>query len=256
MKKIKPANLDNVKKANTDSRYLYQDVKSYFESLEKAKLIKKATYSIVYHPMLLLSKSYNVKVGEESYKHMTLKTDHIILLSYLMGYVKDSRGSETFWGSNNTIASDLGVCDRTVQRWLRELEKIGFVKTIIQNKSERYIYVNFSKILTEIYKCINDEFDDEMLEKACELTTLCCIKKGVLESTRLEIHSQTLYNKYLHDVIKNDIPDTIKYLFETSCSMLEIKMEQLEDYYNAAKARYIELVNRKNPISKKDEIKL
>lgn len=254
MKKIKESNLEIIKKANTDLRYSYQDVKSYFESMEKNKYIKKATYSIVYHPMLLLSKSYNVKNGAISYKHITLKTDHIILLSYLMGYVKDSSGYETFWGSNKTIASDLGVCDRTVQRWLRELESIGFIKKIIENHSERYIYINFTKILTELYKCIDDEFDEELIEKACQLTALCFVKAGHLESTKLTYYSQLLYNNYICKVAEIEIEDTIKHLFTVLCSVLKIEWEQMEAMYKAAKSRYIEIVNQKYKLTAKNEI--
>ena len=254
MKRIKSTNIENIKKVNTDLRYAYQDMKSYFETLEKSKLINKATYSILYHPMLLLSKTYNVKIGVTSCKHITLKTDHIILLSYLMGYIKDSSGSETFWGSNKTVATDLGVSDRTIQRWLRELEKTGFIKTVIDNNSERYIYVNFSKILSEIYKCINNDFDDELIEKACKLTTLCFIQKGHLETTCLNSYTQTLYKKYLCESAKNEITDAIKYLFGILCSMLSVEWSQMEEMYKAAKSRYIELVNQKHPLSKNDEI--
>ena len=254
MQKIKITNVENIKKLNTDLRYSYQDAKSYFESLEKRKFIKKATYSIVYHPMLLLSKTYNVKIGATGYKHITLKTDHIILLSYLMGYVKDSSGSETFWGSNKTIASDLGVSDRTVQRWLRELEGVDFIKKIIENNSERYIYINFTKILTEIYKCIDDDFDEELTEKACKLTCLCFTKAGYLETTKATYYEQLLYNNYICKLAEKEIIDIMKYLFETLCSLLKVEWEQMEEMYKAAKSRYIAITNQKYPLTKENEV--
>lgn len=63
----------------------------------------------------------------KSYKYINLTYGHIILLSYLMGYIKDVSASESFWGSNNTLASDIGVSSRTIQRWLKDLEDTGFI---------------------------------------------------------------------------------------------------------------------------------
>ena len=171
-----------------------------------------------------------------------------------MGYVKDSSGSQTFWGSNKTIASDLGVSDRTVQRWLRELESTDFIKKIIENNSERYIYINFTKILTEIYKCIDDDFDEELIEKACKLTALCFAKAGYLETTKLTHYEQLLYNNFICKVVEKEITDIIKYLFEILCQLLNVTWEQMEEMYKAAKARYIAIVNQKYPLTKKNEI--
>ena len=63
----------------------------------------------------------------KSYKYINLTYGHIILLSYLMGYIKDVSASESFWGSNNTLASDIGVSSRTIKRCFKYLQYTVFI---------------------------------------------------------------------------------------------------------------------------------
>ena len=86
--------------------YDYVDIKLYLDKLKEENYIKKNTFSILYHQMFNLIKTYVSQ--SKSYKYINLTYGHIILLSYLMGYIKDVSASESFWGSNNTLASDIG----------------------------------------------------------------------------------------------------------------------------------------------------
>ena len=122
----------------------------YFKNFAKQKLIKKATYSVLYHPMLKLARTYTLEI-DGSVKDIKITSDHIFLLCYLMGYVQDKCGADSYYGSNNTLSNDLGVSVRTIQRRLKALSDVGFIKTSIDDSSYRNIYINFEKIMMEIY---------------------------------------------------------------------------------------------------------
>ena len=65
--------------------YDYVDLKEYFENLCDQKYIKKNTFSILYHQMFNLINTYTFK--DKGYKYINLSYGHIILLSYIMGFI-------------------------------------------------------------------------------------------------------------------------------------------------------------------------
>ena len=91
-----------MKKLKTNSEVLedyeciaYRDMGEYFKNFAKQKLIKKATYSVLYHPMLKLSRTYTLEI-DGSVKDIKITSDHIFLLCYLMGYVQDKCGADSY----------------------------------------------------------------------------------------------------------------------------------------------------------------
>ena len=68
----------------------------YFKGLSKQKLISKATYSILYHPMLKLTKTYTLEI-DGSVKDIKITSDHVFLLCYLMGYVQDKSSAKSMY---------------------------------------------------------------------------------------------------------------------------------------------------------------
>lgn len=246
MKRIKTTKVEKDKVLTDDWRFAYQDVKSFFDAMAKRKLLKKATFSVVYHPLLLLAQTYNVKIGRCSSTHITLNADHILLLSYLMGYVKDGCGSESFWGSNKTIATDLGVCSRTIQRRLKDLEIVGFIETTLEHNCERHVYINFTNILTEVYEKADDKFDRDDTMRACGLAVVRFAENNWLEVAKGQQYIQLLYNRCLLKLAKENISDMMRYVFEELCSLQDIEWKIVEEEYKSAKQRYIEIVNEKN----------
>lgn len=219
--------------------YDYVDIKLYLDKLKEEKYIKKNTFSILYHQMFNLIKTYVSQ--NKSYKYINLTYGHIILLSYLMGYIKDVSASESFWGSNNTLASDIGVSSRTIQRWLKDLEDTGFIKIVIERNTDRYIYVNFGNIISQINRAVGIEINSTKVEKACKLVVEAFIRENHLERDK-----QDYYIKYLIEqceiqyCISNDI--NIKYLFEILAEKLDLEWKDIEGFYKPVNHFYIERI--------------
>lgn len=206
--------------------------------MEKRKLIKKATYSILYHPLLPLAKTYNVK-ADGRYQHITLKSDHIILLAYFLGYITEKLGSEYFWGANATIAKDLGVSERTVQRRLSKLKTVGFVEVDIEAKNERSIYVNYTLILSEILKMTDPNFDPKLVSEACAFVARFFISENWVEGFKLSETSLRLFNQYLEICAQKEIPDTFDFVFDTMLQFAKLDPEAYSEKRLELRREYI-----------------
>ena len=225
-----------------DERYSYQDMSDYFTNLSKQKLIKKSTYSVLYHPMLMLAKKYTI-AGKESLEVITLNADHIFLLCYLMGYIRDTEGSHSYFGSNATFSKDLGVTVRTIQRRLKELSDVGFIVSVIDNYSERNIYINYEKIFAEITKVIDPKFNSYENILLCHSVVENFILRNFLEKTKLKEYTMYLRLQYLLEISKKNISDSLKFLYETLAMKLGIDFEMIRYDYEKAKMEYIRKIN-------------
>lgn len=239
MKKIKAP--EKTKRFIPNRQYAYQNLSSFFKDMEKRKLISKATYSILYHPLLLLSKTYNVRLGD-SWQHITLNSDHIVLLAYIMGYITDKLGSEYFWGANSTIAKDLGVCVRTIQRRLKVLKDVGFIETDIEDCNARCIYVNFMRIKAEILSVTDAGYQPNLLVNSCKFFVQYFVKENWVEHYRQSEYAQQLLDEYLSAAGKAEIPDMFDFLFEKTVEILGIRPEEYAEKRMPLRQEYIKSI--------------
>lgn len=217
----------------------------YFKNLSKQKLIKKATYSMLYHPMLQLTKTYTVEVDGKA-TNVKISSDHIFLLCYLMGYVQDKLGSHSYYGSNNTLSNDLGVSVRTIQRRLKALVDVGFIKTCVDDLSYRNIYINFEKIMLEISRVIKPECDFELVFRFCYGTAVCFASKNLLEKAQICTYTSYLRMQYLLEISRSPVNEPIRFLFTKLSECLELDFALVEDECEKARTAYIKKVNEKN----------
>lgn len=236
MKNIKV--IEKSSKFIPDERYSYRNLQDCFKGMEKRKLISKATYSILHHPLLSLAKTYNIK-ADGRYQHITLNSDHIIMLAYIMGYITDKLGSEYFWGSNQTIAKDLGISTRTVQRRLHTLKDIGFIEVDIEAKYERSVYVNYTIILSEILKTADTHFDPKLVSEACAFVAQFFIKENWVEGFKLNETSLKLFNHYLEKAATKEIPDTFDFIFDTMLQFAKLDPDAYSDKRLELRREYI-----------------
>lgn len=223
--------------------YNYVNLKEYFDNLQNEKYIKKNTFSILYHQMFNLINTYTVK--DKGYKFLNLSYGHIILLSYIMGFINEACAGESFWGSNATLANDIGVSTRTIQRWLKDLENTGFIKTVIEHNTDRYIYVNFGKIISQINKSVGIEINNIKVEKACKLVVETFIQYNYLERDKQEYYTSYLIEQCnIQYCINNEID--IKYLFFLMIEKLDLEWEDVESYYKSVNHFYIEKIANAN----------
>ncbi len=223
----------------------YRDMGDYFKNLSKRKAIKKATYSVLYHPMLMLSKAYTI-TEDRDIINIKITADHIFLLCYLMGYIQDKCGADSYYGSNQTLSSDLGTSVRTVQRRLKDLADVGFIKTCIDDSSYRNIYINFEKIMLEISKIINPTCDFNLIFDYCHATALCFSYLNLLEKNHVENYASYLRMQYLLELSKNPITEPIRFIFKTLSENLKIDYSLVEAKCEAAREAYIKSVNAKS----------
>lgn len=216
----------------------------YFKGLSKQKLINKATYSILYHPMLKLSKTYTLEI-DGNMKDIKITSDHIFLLCYLMGYVQDKCGADSYYGSNSTLSNDLGVSVRTIQRRLKELADVGFVKTCVDDSSYRIIYINFEKIMLEISKTLNIKYDFETVFRFCHDTVMCFVNSNLLEKTQILEYTSYLRMQYLLEISKNPVKEPIRFLFTTLANCLKLDFALVKDDCENARSLYIKSINEK-----------
>ena len=217
-----------------DERYCFRDMNKIFKTFEKKKLIEKATFTIVYHPMLLLAKEYGKVI---------LKAEHIVLLCYLMGYIKNGIDSESFWGSNNTIAKDLKVSTRTIQRRLKELESADMIRTIIDNYCERHIYVNFQKIWLEIVTMTLKKYDTGAVAYGARLTVEYFVRKNLLERRQSMLYLDALLQEFVQQLGEEETNDVMKFFFKHMISALELKWNDFEKDFPSVKQQYIAKAN-------------
>lgn len=242
MKRIVNRKAPNKFDASMYPDYQYMDLKTYFDNLQSKDYIKKNSYSIIYHAMFnLIGTHISVIKG---YRNINISYGHVILLSYIMGFVKEASGFDSFFGSNATLANDLGVDSRTIQRWLRSLEDVGFIKVIIQFNTERRIYVNFVNIINSINRSLGIKIDDKKVEQACGIVTQAFIQKNFLEQDKFEYYRDYLIGQCnIRYCLKNEID--IKYLFSLMIDELDLKWNDLEEYYKLVNYHYIEMVANK-----------
>ena len=192
--------------------------------------------------MLMLAKKYTI-AGKESLEVITLNADHIFLLCYLMGYIRDTEGSHSYFGSNATLSKDLGVTVRTIQRRLKELSDVGFIVSVIDNYSERNIYINYEKIFAEITKVIDPKFNSYENILLCHSVVENFILRNFLEKTKLKEYTMYLRLQYLLEISKKNISDSLKFLYETLAMKLGIDFEMIRYDYEKAKMEYIRKIN-------------
>ena len=197
---------------------------------------------MLYHPMLMLAKKYTI-TGKESLEVITLNADHIFLLCYLMGYIRDTEGSHSYFGSNATLSKDLGVTVRTIQRRLKELSDVGFIVSVIDNYSERNIYINYEKIFAEITKVIDPKFNSYENILLCRSVVESFILRNFLEKTKLKEYTMYLRIQYLIEISKKKIADPLRFLYETLAVKLGIDFEMIRYDYEKAKMEYIRKIN-------------
>lgn len=217
-----------------DERYAFRDMNKVFKVFESKKLIPKATFTIVYHPLLFLAKEYG---------KVTLKAEHIILLSYLIGYIKAGPGSECFWGSNSTIAKDLKVSVRTIQRRLKDLEDADLIRTTINNYCERQVYVNFQKIWFEIAAMTLKNRDMGAVEFGARLTTECFVQKNLLERWQFGKYVNELLWEFIQHLGEEETDDVMKFFFDHMISALGLRWYEVERDFLATKQHYIAKAN-------------
>lgn len=216
----------------------------YFKNFSKQKLIKKATYSVLYHPMLKLSKTYTVEVEGKS-ANVKISSDHIFLLCYLMGYVQDKCGAHSYYGSNATLSKDLGVSVRTIQRRLKALADVGFIKTCVDDSSYRNIYINFEKIMLEISRALKPECDFETVFRFCHGTVLCFVSRNLLEKAQILEYTSYLRMQYLLEISRNPVKEPIRFLFTTLAECLKLDFALVKDDCEKARSSYIKTMNEK-----------
>lgn len=241
MKKLKVEN----KKFNLKlhSEYNYIDISLYLDDLKEQKYIKKNTYSIIYHAMLKLVGTH-ISIAK-GYRHININYGHIILLSYIMGFINGHCGSESFFGSNSTLANDIGVTSRTIQRWLRDLEDTGFIKTTLEFNTDRRIYVNFGIIVNKINKAVGIQIDNDKLEKACGLVAEAFVRFNLLERSKIEQYRNFLIQQCnIMYCIEEEI--NIKYLFSLMIDELDLKWKDVEAFYKPVNHHYIEKIANAN----------
>lgn len=224
--------------------YYYVDINSYFNNLKQEKYIKKNSYSLIYHSMLKLVGTHNAKIGEQ-YKHINISYGHIVLLSYIMGFITEASGFGSFFGSNATLANDIGVDSRTIQRWLRNLEDVGFIKTTLEFNTDRRIYVNFGNIIDCINRAVGLEVNDNALDKTCGIVVQAFIQKNYLEQSKFEYYKRYLIKQCnIQLCLKKEI--NMKYLFSLMIEELDLDWVELEEYFKKINHYYIENVANKN----------
>ena len=141
---------------NLHPEYYSIDFYEYFDELKQKGKIKKNTFTTLYHPMSLLIGEYK-NLLEKTGEKVNINNSHILLLCYFIGFTGGDIAHKTcvYWGSNRNLANDLGVSTRTIQRWIGDLLKTGFISVIIQFKTERYIYINYGLIIKRINDILN-----------------------------------------------------------------------------------------------------
>lgn len=214
----------------------------YFINLSKQKLVRKSTYSVLHHSMLMLAKKYVIP-GETGFEVITLNADHIFLLCYLMGYIRDMEGSHSYFGSNATLSKDLGVTVRTIQRRLKELSNVGFIALVIDNYSERNIYINYEKIFSEITKILYPEYNSLKNIEMCRKVVEDFISHNLLEKTKKKEYILFLRMEYLKELSKNKISNPIEFLYATLAAKLNYNFEFVRRYCEEAKFAYIKELN-------------
>jgi DNA-binding MarR family transcriptional regulator len=213
------------------------------KALAKRKAIKKATYSIVYHPLFLLSHTYIEAMGTSGKRRSEYKDlgdEHIMLLSYLMSYNSGTAGQESFWGSNDTIATDLGVSSRTIQRRLKVLADLGYITIHMENASDRYIYVNFTRIMDEILCRVDAKYRDARIDKACGMVVEYFIRTNHLERTLQEHYIQWLWMAFQQEVCDKEVVDVIGCLFRLLADELKVEEAAWHEDYLKVRKHYID----------------
>ena len=226
-----------------DERFAYQDIGNYFTSISKRKLIDKATYSVFYHPMMMLAQKYTISGKDDSEKEITLSGDHVLLLCYMMGYIRDTEGSHSFFGSNATLSKHLGVTVRTIQRRLQDLSDVGFIELVIDNYSERNIYINYERIFTEITRILDPKFNSYENILMCRSVVENFISRNLLEKTRLKECTMYLRVQYLFGLSKDFIKNPLEFLYKTLAEKLGLDFEMVRCDYEKARTDYIKKIN-------------
>ena len=168
----------------------------------------------------------------------------MLLLCYLLGYIRDSAGAHSYYGSNATISKDLGIAPRTLQRRLKDLSEIGYIEVIINNYSERHIYVNYERIFSNLTKILVPEYDSLTNINMCAEVVQYFISKNYLENTKIEQYATFLRMKYLTELSKNKIPDALEFLYRTLADELKLNYAFVEDGYREARQKRIAEINK------------
>lgn len=220
----------------------YRDMNEYFKNLSKQKLISKATYSILHHPMLMLAKKYTIEENGKQ-REIKLTSDHIFLLCYIMGYVQDKCGSDSYYGSNKTLSKDLGVGVRTLQRRIKDLADVGFIRSCIDDGSNRCIFVNFARIMTEITKIVYKDYDGARVSRWCYSVAQSFSDKNLLEKSQVKSYTMYLLMQYLIELAKNPILEPVRFLYTTLAVQLKIDYSKVESDCERMRESYIREVN-------------
>ena len=208
------------------------DFESYFSQLLKKHLIKKNTYTVRYHAMNILIDKY--KFSANDYEEIiNITNEHINLLCYLISY---SLGNErahytVYWGSNKTVANDLGVSTKSIQRWLLDLQKIEFVKVVRPSESERFVYINYGNIK----KTINDKLNitEKRIYIPDELKTAVSIfvSKELIPKNEAEKYLNFLINQYDLKCSMGQILNFEKYILLLA-DKINIDLEAYRKYFD------------------------
>lgn len=194
--------------------------------------------------MLRLSKTYTLEI-DGSVKDIKISSDHIFLLCYLMGYVQDKSGADSYYGSNKTLSNDLGVSVRTIQRRLKALADVGFIKTSVDDSSYRHIYINFEKIMLEFSKLLKLKYDFETIFRFCYGTVMCFVNSNLLEKAQICTYTSYLRMQYLLEISRNPINEPIRFLFARLAECLKLDFALVKEDCEKARSAYIKTVNEK-----------
>ena len=221
---------------NEDKEFYPLALEFWVKDLYKEKVVKKGSFTTVYHCFFSLTGEYPNISDYEDEKKIQLNAEHILLLCFLMGYAGINYENKCFYGSNSTLAEIMGVSSRTVERYLTVLEKTGFITRSILNKSKRRIFINYARIEYYIFILAGyiskSDIAKEVKDKVVETLT----KKGLFKS---EEQKQKFIETYYREI---DILDTYS-------------QSRAEEYTDEKLCQHVavNLINNKNRSKKKEE---
>ena len=192
--------------------------------------------------MMMLAKKYSI-ISEDCTEQVKLEADHIFLLCYLMGYIREASGFQSYFGSNATMSKDLGTTVRSVQRRLKDLCKVGFIVSVIDNYSDRHIYINYERIFAEITKIVMPDFNSKANIDLCRKVVDDFIFNNFLEKTKLKEYTLFLRIKCLTELAKNKKLNLLEFLYQALAAELKMSFEFVRPIYENAKLEYIKSIN-------------
>lgn len=214
------------------------DFESYFSQLLKKHLIKKNTYTVRYHAMNILIDKYKFSVNDCE-EIINITNEHINLLCYLISY---SLGNErahytVYWGSNKTVANDLGVSTKSIQRWLLDLQKIEFVKVVRPSESDRFVYINYGNIKKTINDKLNITEKRIYIPEDLIVAINAFVNKKLLPENEKGKYQRFLINQYDLKRAMGQILDLEKYILLLA-DKLNIDLEAYREHFDRLTKTY------------------